>query len=80
MNIYQGKMPEKEWASNTHSSGQDTFEMLKKACLEALCWAFANFDKAFLLETDASKLGLGAVLSQKQNDSQHQLVAYARNP
>ena len=33
--------------------------------------AFANFDKPFLLETVASKLGLGAVLSQKHP------VAYA---
>ena len=42
--------------------------MLKKACLEAPVLAFAYFDKPFLLETDVGKLGLGAVLSQKQAD------------
>ena len=31
--------------------------------------AFSDFNKPFLLETDVSKLGLGAVLSQKQTDS-----------
>ena len=30
--------------------------------------AFANYTKPFLLETDAFKDGLGAVLSQKQAD------------
>ena len=54
-----------------------TFETLKKACLKAPVLAFANFNKPFLLETDASKLGLGAVLSQKQTDSQYHPVAYA---
>ena len=44
---------------------KDTFETLKKACLRAPVLAFVNFDKPFLLETNASKLGLGAVLSQK---------------
>ena len=39
--------------------------------------AFANFDKPFLLETDASKLGLRAVLSQKHVDGQYHLVADA---
>ena len=41
---------------------------LQKVCLEALVLSFADFNKLFLLETDASKLGLGAVLSQKQTD------------
>ena len=38
--------------------------------------AFANYTKEFLLETDASKEGLGAVLSQKQADGQYHLIAY----
>ena len=46
------------------SDVQVAFETLKKACLEAPVLAFAKFDKAFLLETDAMKLGLEAVLSQ----------------
>ena len=59
------------------AEAKDAFETLKRACLEALMLAFADFDKAFLLETDASKLGLGAVLSQKHADSQYHSVAYA---
>ena len=39
--------------------------------------AFADIDKPFLLDTNASKLGLGAVLSQKQADSQYDPVVYA---
>ena len=55
----------------------DAFENLKKACLEASMLAFADFNKAFLLETDTSKFGLGAVLSEKQTDSWYHSVAYA---
>ena len=56
---------------------KDAFEILKRACLEAPVLAFADFDKPFLLETNASKLGLGAVTSQKQADSQYHPVDYA---
>ena len=38
--------------------------------------AFTDYTKEFLLETDASKKGLGAVLSQKQVDRQYHMVAY----
>ena len=46
---------------------QIAFEMLKKPCLEGPVLAFADFNKPFLLETDASKSGLEAVLLQKQS-------------
>ena len=38
---------------------------------------FANYTKDFLLKTDASREGLGAVLSQKQVDGQFHLVAFS---
>ena len=47
---------------------KDAFETLKKACLKAPVVAFADFDEPFPIETDANKLGLGAVLSQKQTN------------
>ena len=37
---------------------------------------FPDFEKPFLLETDASKEGLGVVLSQKQSDGQYHPVAF----
>ena len=37
---------------------------------------FPDFDKPFLLETDASKEGLGVVLSQKQDDGCYHPVAF----
>ena len=55
---------------------RDAFEMLKKVCLEAPVLGFAHFNRPFLLKTNASKLGLGAVISQKQTDGWYHLVAY----
>ena len=59
------------------AEAKDALATLKKACLEAPVLAFADFNKPFLLETNTSKLGLGAVLSQKQTDGQYYLIAYA---
>ena len=50
--------------------------MLKEKILSAPVLVFPDFDKPFLLETDASKEGLGAVLSQKQDDGRYHPVAF----
>ena len=55
----------------------EAFERLKAACLQAPILAFPDFNKPFLLETDASGKGLGAVLSQKQADGRYHPIAYA---
>ena len=55
----------------------EAFEHLKAACLQAPILAFPDFNKPFLLETDASGKGLGAVLSQKQTDGCYHPIAYA---
>ena len=54
----------------------ETFDALKQAYMTAPILDFADYTKEFLLETDVSKGGLGAVLSQKQADGQYHPVAY----
>ena len=58
------------------SEALKVFEWLKQACMNSPVLAFADYTKDFLLETDASKEGFGAVLSQKQGDGQFHPVAY----
>ena len=53
------------------------FQELKLKCITAPVLAFADFHKPFLLETDTSGDGLGAVLSQKQEDGHYHPVTYA---
>ena len=48
--------------------------VLKRKVQSVLVLVFPNFDKPFLLETDASKEGLGVVLSQKQSDGHYHPV------
>ena len=49
----------------------EAFNILKEKCVNTLVLAFPNFKKPFLLETDTSRKGLGAVLSQKQDDGRY---------
>ena len=55
----------------------EAFDRLKAACLQAPILSFPDFNKPFLLETDASGRGLGDVLSQKQADGRYHPIAYA---
>ena len=63
--------------SQLNPEALEAFDCLKAACLQAPILAFPDFNKPFLLETDASGRGLGAVLSQKQAVGQYHPIAYA---
>ena len=76
--IRQGEMkksnlPEFQWTP----ACQEGFDQLKKALTEAPVLAYPNYSKPFILETDASLKGLGTVLSQKGDDNEICVIAYA---
>ena len=56
---------------------QTAFDRLKQLLTEAPVLAYPRFDTGFQLETDASRVGLGAVLAQRQEDGTVRPVAYA---
>ena len=58
-------------------AARDAFHKLKKAVMSAPVLAYPDTNKEYLLEIDASRLGLGAVLSQKQADGRYHPVAFS---
>ena len=52
------------------------FKVLKQVCMTTHILAFTDYTKLFLLETDVSKDGLGAVLLQKQADRWYHPILY----
>lgn len=55
---------------------QQAFELLKEKLTSAPTLGYADFTQPFILETDASSLGLGAVLCQAQAGGK-KVIAYA---
>ena len=55
---------------------KEAFSLLKQALLQALVLKFTDYSKPFMLETDASSNGLGAVLLQEGEDGKLHPVAY----
>ena len=56
---------------------QNAFERLKKLLTTSPVLVFPDFFRGFILETDASGAGLGAVLAQKQLDGAVRPISYA---
>ena len=54
----------------------EAFRKLKQRLSQALILAFPDFTKTFVLDTDTSNDGIGAVLSQ-ENDGRETVVVYA---
>ena len=55
---------------------QEAVAVLKGKVQSTPVLVFSNFKKPFLLETDASKEGMGVVLSQKQSNRRYHPVAF----
>ena len=56
---------------------QKSFELLKKALTEAPVLVRPDFNKPFILATDASALGLGSILSQQDDHKREHVIEYA---
>ena len=56
---------------------EKAFQTLKHALVNAPVLAFPDYSKPFLLCTDASGIGLGAVLMQSDDDGKKRVIAYA---
>ena len=59
-----------------NDAARNAFHQLKKAVMSSSVLAYPDPNKEYLLKMDASKLGLGSVLSQKQSDGRYHSVAF----
>ena len=71
----EGASRKSEWVLLTEEA-MKAFKVLKQTCMTAPILAFADYTKPFLLEPNASKDGLGAVLSEKQAGRWYHPIAY----
>ena len=56
---------------------QTAFDRLKECLTKAPILSYPNFTRPFIIFTDASETGLGAVLSQIQDDGKEHVISYA---
>ena len=62
----QSKRVAKKTLINWSEAAQSAFEVLKELCVNAPILAFPDYKLPFILHTDSSTEGLGAVLYQRQ--------------
>ena len=55
---------------------QIAFDKLKELCTHTPILAYADYRKPFQLQTDASDLGLGAVLYQRDDNDHQRVIAF----
>ena len=70
-------LPNKDVPFDWSTECKQALQTLKRLLTDAPILAYPDFIRDFLLETDTSGAGLGAVLAQRQGDDQIRPVAYA---
>ncbi|CAC5386476.1 unnamed protein product [Mytilus coruscus] len=73
LNVLTEKGKRFEWISDC----QHAFDLLKIKLTNAPILTHPDFNKEFILDTDASNVALGGVLSQRHEDGKEKVIAYA---
>ena len=68
----------KKEALTLNEEAKEAFKVLNRVILTAPILTYPDPNKEYLLETDAPRLGLGAVLAQKQSDGRS--IRVCQNP
>ncbi len=71
------KLTEKTMQFKWTPQCQEAFDQLKRQLTTAPVLAFPDFNRPFTLDTDASDVGIGAVLSQTDDEGKERVVAFA---
>ena len=71
------RLTEKDKAFSWSKECNDAFQRLKQVLSHAPVLAYTTSEGTFVLDTDASNTGIGAVLSQKQGDRRRSLPTLA---
>ena len=70
------RLTEKNVVFRWTNEAQTAFVELRRRLVTTPTLAFPDYDFSFILDTDASDVGVGAVLSQRQRDGSERVIAY----
>jgi len=72
------RLPESEYPKIPDKEAEQAFGLLKESLIkEDAILVRPDFNKPFILQTDASNYGLSAILTQKDDEGRDKVVAYA---